>query len=476
MAAHHYSLRASPSTAICLVLAILLRTGATYALPRATPTVARREFEVELWPIEPTGLPVSPNKLQIRQLNTICGYIGGDPDLPATCSAGSHCAANAENSVIGCCPDDGPCTQGIFTGCVDGNSDAQTEINPYVYTCSGGDVCYQNQFPGGFFQYGCGSASSLANSVATAASGRETVNIASVSAALTQSAISLSEPTTIGTQTQPQTTDASSETDSTASSSSSDASTSDESTTTESETTTSEPSTTSSSSTSDTSTSASESETSAEGGSAPNNEDDDGTNVGAIVGGAVGGVAGVAALLTLGIWLWRRKSRNSRQGPGRSQSTEFITSVNAEQHDRNAYADHYRPMTDNRQQFSQLPTTWEEPEPEVPPNVPRAYGGLGTTSTGWPLAQHYESNSSGSTTRGAAVGGSGPYEADREPLTGELDDFSRGFNTALDEVDADDSTQANSHGMGAYGRPRGRGEGSALWQQNRRRSRNLMWM
>ena len=135
-------------------------------------------------------------------------------------------------------------------------------------------------------------------------------------------------------------------------------------------------------------------------------------------------------------------------------------------------------MTDNRQQFSQLPTTWEETEPEVPPNVPRAYGGLGTTSTGWPLAQqHHDSTSSGSTTRGAAVGGSGPYEADREPLTrGELDDFSRGFNTALDEVDADDGTQANSQSMSAYGKPRGRGEGSALWQQNRRRSRNLMWM
>lgn len=193
-----------------------------------------------------------------------------------------------------------------------------------------------------------------------------------------------------------------------------------------------------------------------EAGSAPN-KDDDGTNVGAIVGGSVGGVAAIALILTLAIWLWRRKQRNTREGPGLNQSTEYIT-----------------PMTDNRQQFSQLPTTWEEPEPELMPHLPKAYGGIGSTAMAGTSAQQYGSNSSGSS-RGAAVGGSQPYEPDREPLTGELDDFSRGFNTALDDIDGNDDTHPNGQGMGTYTRSRGDG-GRPLWQQNRRRSRNIMWI
>lgn len=77
-----------------------------------------------------------------------------------------------------------------------------------------------------------------------------------------------------------------------------------------------------------------------------------------------------------------------------------------------------------------------------------------------------------------AVGGGneGHAESDQVPLTREIDDFSRGFNTALDEIQEDNTQQSNEYNMGAYPGPRGGGEGRPLWQQNRRRSRNLMWM
>ncbi|KAK0391406.1 hypothetical protein NLU13_0906 [Sarocladium strictum] len=435
----------------------------SHALPRPTPTLPLREFDVDVWPPAPTNPYLPSDELLRRQFNTICGYIGGDPALPATCSAGSHCAADSQNSVIGCCPDVGPCTQGIFTGCVDRNSNPQTEINPYVFTCTGGDVCYQNQFAGGFSQYGCGSASSLANTVAMAPSGAEAISIVSVSIDLTASATSLSEPTTIGTRTRASSTDtidtssertssertSSERTSSSTSTTISRSSTSDESTTQLSETSTPVTSTSASSS------SSAPPNIETEAGSAPDNEDER-TDVGAIVGGSVGGVAGVAIILTLAIWLWWRKNRNTREGPGLDRSSDCIT-----------------PMTDNRQQFTQLPTTWEESEPEVPPSVPKTYGGLGTAAVGGNSVQNYGSYSMDST-RGAAVGGSGPFEPDREPLTGELDDFSRGFNTALVDIDGNDDARPNSQGMGAY--TRSRDGGRPLWQQNRRRSQNMTWL
>ncbi|CAK7564855.1 MAG: hypothetical protein SEPTF4163_002758 [Sporothrix epigloea] len=121
------------------------------------------------------------NDAGVDTFNTICGYIGGNPELPATCSAGSHCVLDSEHSAVGCCPNGvDTCTSGVFTGCVDGNSGVgTTEVNPYVYTCRTGSVCYKNTFPGGYFQYGCGSASTMGQSVAAVASGKPTLTISS---------------------------------------------------------------------------------------------------------------------------------------------------------------------------------------------------------------------------------------------------------------------------------------------------------
>lgn len=297
-------LRLPPSTTL-LVLSTLFSRAHSNAVPRQTSTVPYTELDVVPWPL-PTPNPSDDNPLLLhRQLNTICGYIGGDPDLPATCSAGSHCALDVQHSAIGCCPDVGGCSVGVYTGCVDRNSDPQTEINPYVFTCGGGDVCYQNTFDGGYFQYGCGSSSNVAATVVATASGREPIDLSSVAVQLTAEATSLAEPTTIGTRDE-----TSSDTDSSTSSSTSSA----ESRT---RTTSDESSTTSDSSATSTSTSTSTSEP-----DAPNN-DDGGTNVGAIVGGTIGGVAFLALLGVLALYLLRRKKGNLREGP-QNQAKQYI--------------------------------------------------------------------------------------------------------------------------------------------------------
>lgn len=102
-----------------------------------------------------------------------------------------------------------------------------------------------------------------------------------------------------------------------------------------------------------------------------------------------------------------------------------------------------------------------------------------------------------STAGGAVAVGSRRGEAsDEVPLTREIDDFSRGFNDALERIGEEPEGPVNGNGMNngyngsgsangsgtppGSGSGTGNGEGSSssttpLWQQNRRQSRNLMW-
>lgn len=302
-----------PPAATLLLLPSLFELTACHALPRQTKTVELRELDALPWPLHPPLATPGPAlaALELRQLNTVCGYIGGDPALPATCSAGSHCAVDVEHGAMGCCPDGGACTAGIFTGCVDSNSDPQTELDPYVYTCSGSNVCYKNSFEGGFFQYGCGSASDLGTTVAMTASGKASLDLSSLSVELTAEPTTLSEPTTIGTRTKTETAE-------TTSTSTSETKTK---TRTKTETETSSETTTVKETSTDSSSTAASTNTES---SAPDANDDGDQPVGAIVGGTIGGVAGLVALVALGIFLWRRKKGNTRQGPGTDQESKYI--------------------------------------------------------------------------------------------------------------------------------------------------------
>ena len=274
---------------------------ATTATTTATTTVPYQVLKVVSWPLQPTPPPPDPFALGRRQANTICGYIGGDLALPATCGAGSHCVLDTEHNVVGCCPDGADvCTAGVFTGCVDANSGPQTEVNPYVYSCTGAAVCYKNVFDGGFSQFGCGTASDQATTVLASASGMTaSLSRPTVSVSFTQSVITLSEPTTLGTVT----------------SSSSSSSSSKTSSSTSSSTSTSTSSSSSSSSTDTTSTTGAEATTPADAASDSSSTNEN-YRTGAIVGGTIGGLAVLIALVALAFFFVRRRNANVRQGPG----------------------------------------------------------------------------------------------------------------------------------------------------------------
>lgn len=253
-----------PPPTICLLLAALASHSAAHTLPRQTTTLPYRTLAVDPFPF-PT-----PHALLARQApNTICGFIDADPSLPVTCGAGSHCVVDRAAGAVGCCPDGEACTTGVFTGCVDGDGRGRTEVDPYVFTCSGSDVCYENVFDGGLTQVGCGTDTGLAASVATAAEGASQIRFETVSVGVTASTSSTSSTTESPSET---------------------------------------------------------SQDDQDDQDAP--ESAGGVNqTGAIVGGTISGVAVLMALLGLGFYFWRKKTRNARTAGPLTMDTKYIRYV-----------------------------------------------------------------------------------------------------------------------------------------------------
>lgn len=274
------ALRRLPPPTAALLLAVLAPLAAAHILPRRTTTLPHRTLAVEPWP-----LATAPALLPRHELNRICGYVDADPDLAVTCGVGSHCVVDRGAGAVGCCPNGGACTTGVFTGCVDGDSSGRTEVDPYVFTCSGSEMCYENVFEGGLTQVGCGTGTGLSGSVATAAEGKSAVRYETVSLGITGKS--------------------SSRTSSTSSSS------------TSSET---------GSKTDD----VSETATATAAADAPETEGGV-SQTGAIVGGTLSGVAVLVALVALVFFLCRRKKGNTRTGP-LNLDTKYIRYVHPQSH------------------------------------------------------------------------------------------------------------------------------------------------
>ncbi|KAK4172246.1 hypothetical protein QBC36DRAFT_338314 [Triangularia setosa] len=554
---HDFFDRLPTPTALLLLSSLLDLSDAhiLQPLPRRTldvpptTTLPYHPLSVISWPLRPTPPPSRDLfALRRRQDNTVCGYLGGDQNLAATCSAGSHCVLDTENNVVGCCPNgEASCTAGVFTGCVDANSGPQTEVNPYVFTCGGGEVCYKNVFQGGASQYGCGSASDIATIVLTSAIGLTTqVTFPTISLSLTQAVSTLSEPTTLGTITNSASSSTERESTSLSASSSTSASTS---------TSTSTPSTQSpthsSTSTSSSAESTSPATDAPEAGQAqPTNR------TGLIVGATIGGLAVLIALIALlAFCIRRRQHANSRSGPGkgsirgRNISTPRPgpgTGFAAIPQDSDAFetGPSPNPMFSGQnqgpqQQMKSIPLlTAVHTSPRMPFQndvspigqddvSPYAYSGAGGavsavtphSHTSYPPSdelsmqyQHmqqqqgqYPAIYSGAAAIPVIHNGRGDdnrLESDQVPLTREIDDFSHGFSAALDRIGEEDeedhlrreerddlgemnmtSRQVNEENTGVGDRAassvysRGsNGGGRPLWQQNRRQSKNMMWM
>ncbi|KAI1079117.1 hypothetical protein F5B20DRAFT_179565 [Whalleya microplaca] len=527
-------LRLPPATAVLLLSAAFgLSNG--YALPRQTSTVAFHELNVVPFPPAPTEAPISLRELLRRQSdNTICGYIGGNSDIPATCSAGSHCVLDQDHGVVGCCPNGVTCTTGIFTGCVDWGSGAQTEVNPYVYTCQGSDVCYRNQFAGGFYQFGCGASTDMGTIVQTSIDGASSLVLEETSVPLTATPSSLSEPTTVGssptstigsstgsvstgsvtsaTSSASSTGSLSSESSSTSSStgsSSSTASTS-ESTSSSASTSSSSSSSTSSSSTTSTSRTSSTTTTSTSSTSSDStaadatssstataapatNSNADNDNTGAIVGGSVSGAAVLVAIIAAALYL--RKRNNDRHGPGPKPpappTTEYIS-----------------PIKSHGAAFAPLPGWHEEDQQRGRQSPPSPYDQPGYPHQPWqavtnpspahgytqPLRYHPANSMNG-----AGIVGTGLAPVAEEQYDGsisshgggnELDEFARAYSSAgIGQQDDDrqpltvmnpdeqlsSGSASRSESPGARS-PSGRRGSRPLWQQNRQQTRNLMWL
>ncbi|KAI1429918.1 hypothetical protein F5Y12DRAFT_709459 [Xylaria sp. FL1777] len=519
---HNIFLRLPPATAVLLLSAVFYLTDG-HSLPRQTKVVEFHELDVIPFPPVPTDRPLSPFALQLRQENTICGYIGGNPDLPATCSQGSHCVLDAANSVVGCCPNGGACTTGVFTGCVDRNSSPQTEINPYVYTCQGADVCFMNNFAGGYFQYGCGTASAIGTTVETSANGATAaLSIETMDVSLTESPSKLATPTTIGnpvstgtmslSQTSSQLTTAPFSDTTTISSATAITSTSSHSGSSNTHSGTSTSSTLTSSTDPPSSTTIASTPTP----SAKQNR----TSV--IIGGVVGGVAAAIVLVAVVFFCLRRRSRNRRTGPGPAPTATLATQYTS-------------PMQSHGAAFAPLPSWHDDerspsptfhdrmhpypPEPYGPlegtrlasssnyrthsnPHPPDPYGPLESTllvptpanlgATAHSYSQPLRYNPGYIPTAIPQPKGSltpvveEDQSLEREESQGrEIDDFSRAYSNAgigqlPDEDMEEDRTPLRGNSQdtqqdedsifrrSAVDRP--------LWQQNRQQSRNLMWL
>lgn len=380
---------------------------------------------------------------------------------------------DTDANVIGCCPDgETTCTSGVYTGCVDSNSGVQTEVNPYVYTCTQGNVCYSNMFEGGFSQFGCGTASDLAATVLASASGAPSaIALTTADFPLTQSASSLATPTTLGTGAT---------SDATTSSSSSSSETSGTLTTVtipSPATSTVSGSTTSSSS----STTSSAAATAAPGTGNENRPD----HTGAIVGGTIGGIAGLIGIAAVAALLYRRFfAGNSRNGPGpRPGDTQYISPMSGGAaftrvgSSPNGYSDRSQATVGGK-------------------TITHVTGGSETRNTLWQpdgdmSDQHFLDNHPG-TAWGAGAGGDGyrgayasPHDSgdDERPLrqgSPEIDDFTMGFHDALSRIGEEDEEDLHDSVNGA-GMSNGQGTGDLgensrpLWLQSRRQSRNLMW-
>ncbi|GKT93439.1 hypothetical protein Ct61P_11289 [Colletotrichum tofieldiae] len=438
-----------PTTAILLLSNVFTLTEAG-ALPRQTQApIALRTLDVRDWPLAtPAPWLGMMRRQEDSSTNTVCGYIGGDPNLPATCSAGSHCAMDASASAVGCCPNGAACTTGVYTGCVDDTSPTQTVSDPYIFTCQGSNVCYRNSFEGGAYQYGWGHR--IPHCFGTQHDRRNHPNLGPRHESgdlivdqlvqqldhfvldklyhnieFIENQLQLLNTVNLGS-------------------------------TTESATPTESPP-----------------PPSAAAGPPPGAAEAGLRRHGAVIGGAIAGAAIFVTIVSVALWMRKRKRGNRRDGPGVGKGPSYIPETNSKD---------FAPVPGGEMMFDQAGYGH-------PSMMPGAHGTTTSISGGKAATTPPSSTPGGyNPASGASASGASRSTGDDTLLSqqNEIDEFSHGYHDAV--TPGHEEPRAGSSGSNSGGVPHGAGAGATsehqndaagerpLWQQNRRQSRNMMWM
>jgi hypothetical protein len=127
---------ALPSVALSYALPGLAPATSTYVGDQFTPkpTEAPMIVPVELMRRQENSFSVGADGFNSTIVaNNVCGYVGKQWSIGATCSASSSCFWDQNSQIVGCCTTEGPCTTGIYTSCYDGTG-VKGADSPFVYT------------------------------------------------------------------------------------------------------------------------------------------------------------------------------------------------------------------------------------------------------------------------------------------------------------------------------------------------------
>lgn len=122
-----FNIFAMPPSSIFLLFSIVF--SGSNALPW-TEAQQTHVYKADAWSPRPTFIPEPADPARLFRRDAldvaICGWLGGNSASAATCSPGSSCIRDTIHGVVGCCGTSGPCTAGVYTSCIDMNSNGWT--------------------------------------------------------------------------------------------------------------------------------------------------------------------------------------------------------------------------------------------------------------------------------------------------------------------------------------------------------------
>lgn len=124
------NLFAMPVSSIVLIFSFAC--GLSDALPWAGPKETG-VYRAEEFSPRPTGAPGYHELFKRDSVAVnVCGWVGGRPESVARCGSGSSCIHDTIHGFVGCCATAGPCTDGVFTTCVDSSMEGWNSVGGLI--------------------------------------------------------------------------------------------------------------------------------------------------------------------------------------------------------------------------------------------------------------------------------------------------------------------------------------------------------